>query len=181
MNIFFSFCVLLATSTLLALPANSSVNFTTMRHVFVRGEAARFDLSAELSPDAQIKMEVAGITGSLTPGGKTNVSWTLDTNLLKAGDYTVNAAARAGDRTLATNSFAFTIAPPRNPQRFPVWCWGWGKFAAPMDSTAVSALAQPSLWPRTRRSLRRGECCLTRRRDKAWTWGFTCARCAQQR
>jgi hypothetical protein len=111
--------------------AAQTMRFVTERHVFVRGEKATLQVGADPGVDG-IRIDIAGRfpqvvrphTVNARGAVKQQANYSFDTSLLRSGDYEVRAQAMRGATTLgAPVTFTLTIAPPPNPDRFPVWNW----------------------------------------------------------
>ena len=99
-------------------------SFVNTRHVYERGlpcilhlsapgaEAVRFDVSGWLRKDAQVKDAKA--------------EYSVDTSLLRSGDYTVRARVLRDGEAAETVAFPLTVTPPHDGERMSVWRWGGG-------------------------------------------------------
>lgn len=103
--------------------APSSLEFATARHVYLRGEPAKLELKvAATPPGAWVEFDTGGWLATRVPAADEAV-YTIDTALLRAGDYDVRARLVQDGQELGQARFALTIAPERNPQRYPVYRW----------------------------------------------------------
>jgi hypothetical protein len=107
-----------------------AAEFVTRRHVYERGEKATLQITLDDGADA-VSFDIGGrFPQTARPqvgAGRNNAplaSYSIDTTLLRSGDYEVSAQPmRGGQPMSAPQNFVFTIAPARNPQRFPLWSW----------------------------------------------------------
>jgi len=98
--------------------------FTTMRHAYERGEKAAFSVDA---PNAQnVLFDVSGWFETETPGENGTAKYTIETHLLREGDYVVRARLVQNGNTSAMLKFPITIGPRHDAERIPVWRWGGG-------------------------------------------------------
>lgn len=103
--------------------AGPSIGFSTLRHAYVRGESARLQLRIARAPSgAVVRCDTGGWLATETPA-RGEVDYAIDTGLLRAGDYDVQARLMHDGREVARTVFPLSIAPERNPQRYPVYRW----------------------------------------------------------
>src|SRR3954453_18559546 len=115
---------LLAVSTIPAAGA-SDPGFVDERHAYVRGEQA--SLTLKTAGGEEVAFSVSGWQPRRVLIRDAEARYELDTSSLHAGDYEVRAQPlRAGRDVGAAVIFPISIAPERDPQRFPVWNWSGG-------------------------------------------------------
>jgi len=115
--------VLLAAACLHAV-AQTPPAFTDARHVYERGRSCTLHVSA---PGAStVEFDIDGWLPHSAQAGDGVAEYALDTNLLRAGDYTVRARIVKDAAVVGTAVFPLTIAKQRDDERMSVWRWGGG-------------------------------------------------------
>jgi hypothetical protein len=108
----------MAAATALAAEAR----FVDDRHAYVRGESVTLRLAAEQGDE--VAFDVSGWLPGRVRIDAGLARYVIETARLRAGDYEVKAQPLQEGRPLGGPVvFPLTIAPERNPQRFPVWNW----------------------------------------------------------
>ncbi|HOZ45614.1 MAG TPA: hypothetical protein PLO37_08545 [Candidatus Hydrogenedentes bacterium] len=102
----------------------ADVAFEEARHVCVRGEQCHLRLAA--SKGDTVGFAVDGYQRAQVPIQDGAAVYTIDTRLLRAGDYTVTAEATAGGQPCGEARFPLTVARAFDTERMPVWRWGGG-------------------------------------------------------
>jgi hypothetical protein len=114
-------CLLVLLS--LTTAAANDLKFLNERHAYVRGETLTLRLTT--GAGEEVAFAVSGWLPRQVPVARGEARYEVDTSLLHAGDYEVRAQPLQADRPVGAPAFfPISIAPPRNPQRFPVWNWG---------------------------------------------------------
>jgi hypothetical protein len=104
--------------------ADDAPQFLTERHAYVRGETVLFRIKVD-DPADHIVLDVSGWFPRRVSVHQGTASYSIDTALLRAGDYEVRGQLiRHGQPTGRLAVFPITIAPKPNPQQFPIWHWG---------------------------------------------------------
>lgn len=103
--------------------AAPTIEFTTVRHAYVRGEEAVVKARVAGVPEGAVVRFDAGGWLPAEIAATADAAYTLDTSLLRAGDYDVHARLLHGGRELAAAVFPLSVGPERNPQRYPVYRW----------------------------------------------------------
>jgi hypothetical protein len=109
----------LATATV----EGADARFVDERHAYVRGESVRLRLRT--GEGDEVAFDVSGWLPEKAPVRDGEARYELETAGLHAGDYEVKGQRLKDGRPLGGPVvFPVSIAPERNPQRFPVWNWG---------------------------------------------------------
>jgi hypothetical protein len=101
--------------------SKTGITFVTRRHAYQRGELAKIEVNVtEATSDAaSAQFAVGNLLTAAVPLAEGRATWSLDTRLLKAGEYEVTCEAK-GQKA----AFRLVIAKEPNPQRFPFFLWG---------------------------------------------------------
>lgn len=99
-----------------AATTGAAPRFLNERHGYIRGE--KIELGVDAGGAKVITFDVSGWLTRRVRVARGGAAWTIDSSLLRAGDYVARASA-AGESAL----FPLWIAPERNAQRFPLWSW----------------------------------------------------------
>jgi hypothetical protein len=91
----------------------ADLHVVSTRRIYQRGEIAEIWVR-DAAAGSRFRYEAEGLPP--VEGERLR----LNTGLLKAGDYVI----RVGDSGGRRGTFDLSIAPPRNPQRYPVYRWG---------------------------------------------------------
>lgn len=102
----------------------SAPHFTTTRHAYERGEQVTLAVRA-LKADGAV-FDVSGWLETEVPVENGAAAYTVDSNLLREGDYVVRARLVEGGRPAGMLKFPITIGPRHDSERIPVWRWGGG-------------------------------------------------------
>ncbi|MCP4640814.1 MAG: hypothetical protein GY851_10290, partial [bacterium] len=107
-----------------AVAAEGDTEFANTRHVYLRGESCELILHAG---DAdRVVFDASGWLDATCVVRDGVCRYTVDTSLLRSGDYTVRARLLRGDEAIGVARFPLTIAPAYDTERLPVWRWGGG-------------------------------------------------------
>lgn len=106
-------------------PASAApiIEFTTIRHAYVRGEKAALEARITGAPPGAVVRFDAGGWLPVEAPATARVEYTVDTAVLRAGDYDIHARLLLGGREVARALFPLSVGPERNPQRYPVYRW----------------------------------------------------------
>ena len=109
--------------TSLLLPAARAQNAAPLtRHAFTNDET--FVMRVDDKSLSGVRFDVSGFLGQTVAAKDGAAEFRFDTSLLRAGDYDVRAQPLVADKPSgAPKMLRISIAPPRNPQRMPVWNW----------------------------------------------------------
>jgi hypothetical protein len=106
-----------------SLPAAEAAQFLNERHAYLRGERAALRFQADADSD-EVAFQVGSWLAERVKPDADEPRFVVDTSLLRAGDYMVRAQPfRAGKAVGDAVVFSLSVAPERNPQRYPVWNW----------------------------------------------------------
>jgi hypothetical protein len=102
---------------------SAGAHFVNERHVYVRGE----EISLEFQSNAEhVLFDVGGWFPQLIRVVNGSALFSFDSSLLRSADYDVRAKpVQDGKNADEIVVFPLTIAPMPNPQRYPVWHWGF--------------------------------------------------------
>jgi hypothetical protein len=98
--------------------------FVETRHVYERGE--RCELHVIAGDADAVDFDISGWLAASAKPAEGQVQYTIDTALLRVGDYMVRARLMKGGQLLTNSTFALAVAPPHDAERMPVWRWGGG-------------------------------------------------------
>lgn len=109
--------------TSLLIPAAHAQNAAPLtRHAFENGET--FVMRVQDPVISGARFDVSGFLAQTVAAKDGAAEFRFDTSLLRAGDYDVRAQQLVKDKPSgAPQMLHISIAPPRNPQRMPLWNW----------------------------------------------------------
>ena len=104
-------------------PSRFQAQFLNKRHTYIRDE--KITLKLQVLGADEVMFDLSGWFPERVSVQGGEGHYQVDTSLLRAGDYEVRAQLqRNGAHLGELIVFPMTIAPERNPQRFPVLHWG---------------------------------------------------------
>ena len=116
-----------------------TIRYENIRQAFFRGEEVKLAFKVLTPPEktvegAILSVDIAGLIkhkaqlAKIEPAASASCLVSVDTRLLKAGEYTVRCELEAGNRSLAKAEFPFWVARRWNPDRMRVWLWPHNRF-----------------------------------------------------
>ncbi len=142
-------CLVISLLGVLVVAPAQDLRFLNERHGYERGE--RILLRMEVAGADHVAVNVSGWLPEHVAVRGGGATYPIDSSVLRSGDYDVIVQPIANGRNRGDAAvFRMTIAPARDPQRFPVWNraggnspdYGWWK-ARGFTSLEMPVLAEP--------------------------------------